>query len=206
MFITPPHVSKIVISRKPTTAPPLSSKGHSTATATATQKRNRRKPKYIIHNAHGKMSRHITELQEALDSCVESMLATERDDNSLTLFGPRNTSDTVLRGDRTAPGLVEDTSPTSDGNSSKDLPELTWSGKHWPSLGREVTVETTTDAVPPLLEVSPPLLEPASSHQLTSSGEEGSSQPPQLTPESNTSIRTASTSHITAKNRKCKSS
>jgi hypothetical protein len=199
MFNTPPHVSKIVISRKPTATPPSSSKGHSTAPVTADQKRNRRKPKYIIHNAHGKMSRHTTELQEALDSCVESMLATDRDDNSVTLFGPRNTSDAVVRGDKTLPSLIEGTSPTSDENSSKDVP-----GTHWPSLGREVIVETTTDATPPLLEVSPPLLEPASSHQLTSSGEEGSSQPPQLTPESNTSIRTASTPHVTAKNRKCK--
>jgi hypothetical protein len=204
MLNTPPHVSKIVISRKPTATPPMSSKGQSTATVTANQKRNRRKPKYIIHNAHGKMSRHTIELQEALDSCVESMLATDRDDNSVTLFGPRNTSDAVVRGDKAVPGLIEGTSPTSDVNSSKDIPQMAWPGTHWPSLGREVIVETTTDATPPLLEVSPPLLEPASSHQLTSSGEEGSSQPPQLTPESNTSIRTVSTPHITAKNRKCK--
>jgi hypothetical protein len=204
MLVTPPHVPKIVITRKPTATLPLSSKGQSPATVTANQKPNRRKPKYVMHNAHGKMSRHTIELQEALESCVESMLATDRDDNSVTLFGPGDTSDTVVKADKSLPGLLEGISPTSDVTNIKDIPQKAQPDKHWPSLGHEVTVETTTDATPPLLEASPPLLEPASSHQLTSSGEEGSSQPPQLTPESNTSIRTASTAHTNAKNRKCK--
>jgi hypothetical protein len=202
--VTAPHVSKVAITRKPAAALPLSSKGHSAASAAANQKRNRRKPKYIIHNAHGKMSRHTIELQEALDSCVESMLATERADNSVTLFGPGSTSDTMVRSGKSLPGLMEETITTYGVNSGKSIPQRTWPDKHWPSLGREVIVETTPDATPPLLEVSPPLLEPASSHQLTSSGEEGSSQPPQLTPESITSIRTATTSHITVRHRKCK--
>lgn len=200
MLVTPPHVSKVVITRKPTVALPSSSKGQSTAIVTANQKPNRRKPKYIIHNAHGKMSRYTIELQEALDSCVESMLATDRDDNSVTLFGPDNTSDTVAKADKSLP---EGTIPTSDVTSSRDIPQMTRPDKHCPSLGHEVIVEKTTDTTPPLLEVSPPLLEPAISHQLTSSGEEGSSQPPQLTPENNTSIKTASTARTTAKNRKC---
>jgi hypothetical protein len=202
-LITPPHVPKIVIARKPMSSLSFPSKGQSTATVTTNQKPNRRKPKYIIHNALGKVSRHTLELQEALDSCVESMLATEKDDNSLTLFGPGNTYDTVVQVDESFPDLIEGTARTSDVTSSRDVPHMTQSDKHWPSLGHEVTVETT-DATPPLLEVSPPLLEPASSHQLTSSSEEGSSQPPQLTPESNASIRTASTTHVTPKNRKCK--
>lgn len=197
MFATPPHVSKVVITRKPTAALPLSIKEQSTAIVTANQKPNRRKPKYIIHNAHGKMSRYTIELQEALESCVESMLATDRDDNSVTLFGHDNASDKSL------PGLQKGNIPTSDVNSSKDIPQMTQPDKHCPSLGHEVIVEKTTDTTPPSLEVSPPLLEPAISHQLTSSGEEGSSQPPQLTPENNTSIKTARTAHITAKNRKC---
>lgn len=204
MLVTPPHVSKVVIPRKPTAALPLSSKGQSTAIMTANQKPNRRKPKYIIHNAHGKMSRYTIELQEALESCVESMLATDRDDNSVTLFGPDNTSDTVVKADKSVPGLQGGNIPTSDVTNSKDIPPMTQPDKHCPSLGREVIMEKTTDTTPPSLEVSPPLLEPAVSHQLTSSGEEGSSQPPQLTPENNTSIKSASTAHSTAKNRKCK--
>jgi hypothetical protein len=204
MPATPPHVSKVVITRKPTAALPLSSKGQSTAIVTENQKPNRRKPKYIIHNAHGRMSRYTIELQEALESCVESMLATDRDDNSVTLFGPDNTSDTVVKADKSLPGLLEGTIPASDVTSSKNVPQTTQPDKHCPSLGHEVIVEKTTDTTPPLLEVSPPLLEPAISHQLASSGEDGSSQPPQLTPENNTISRTASTTHITAKNRKCK--
>jgi hypothetical protein len=150
------------------------------------------------------MSRYTIELQEALESCVESMLATDRDDNSVTLFGPDNTSDTVVKADKSLPGLLEGNIPTSDVTSSNYVPQMTQPDKHCLSLGHEMIVEKTTDNTPPSLEVSPPLLEPAISHQLTSSGEEGSSQPPQLTPENSTSIKTASTAHITAKNRKCK--
>lgn len=203
MLINPPHIPKLVIARKPTATQSMPSKRQSAATVAARGKSNRRKPTYILHNAHGKMSRHTIELQEALESCVESMLTTDKDDNSVTLFGHGNTFDTVVKAE-SLPGLLEGAIQTYDVPNSKDMLQMAQpDNKHWPSLGREVTVETTA-ATPPLLEASPPLLEPAGSQQLTSTGEEGSSQPPQLTPESNTSIRTVSTAHITAKNRKCK--
>jgi hypothetical protein len=203
VLMRPPHVPNLVIGRKHTATQPMLSKRQSAATVAAGHKRNRRKPAYIIHNAHGKMSRHTIELQEALESCVESMLATDKDDNSVTLFGHGNTFD-MVKADKPLLGLLEEAIQTSDVSNSKDLPQMTEpDNKHWPPLGREVTVETTA-ATPPLLEASPPLLEPAGSQQLNLTGEEGSSQPPQLIPESNTSVRTVSTAHITAKNRKCK--
>jgi hypothetical protein len=201
MLMHPPHVPKLVI-RKSTSTPPVPSERQYAAAATERQKPNRRKPKHIIHNARDKMSRHTVELQEALESCVESMLATDKDDNSLTLFGHGNTFDKA-EADESLPGYPEGAIQTFDVNSSNSMPQMFQPDKYWSSLGREVTVETTT-ASPPVLEALPPLLEPAGSHQFTSTGEEGSSQPPQLVPESNASIRTVSKAHITAKNRKCK--
>jgi hypothetical protein len=198
---TPHRVPKLVVGRRPTGTVSVSSKEQSTAALTSNQKLDQRRSKYTLHKARGKHSCQTTELQEALESCVESMLATDKEENSLTLFRPGKSFDPVVKADRSLPaGAVLAT----DVPYSKDIPQISLSDKQWPSLGHEVTVETTADAAPPLLEASPPLLELADSHQLTSSSEEGSSHPPQLTPESNTSIRTASTAYVTAKNRKCK--
>lgn len=198
-----PHVPKLVMPRKPTATQSMPSKWQSAETMAANHKPNRRKPTYIIHNAHGKMARHTIELQEALESCVESMLATDKDDNSVTR-GHENMFDTTMKDDTPLPFLLEGGIQTSDMSNSKGMLHMTQpDSKQWPSLGHEVTVVTTA-ATPPLLEASPPVLEPAGSQQMTSTGEEGSSHPPQLIPESSTSIRNVSMAHITAKNRKCR--
>jgi hypothetical protein len=196
---TPLHAPKLIAS-KPSGTVPLSSKEQSAATLTSNQKLRQRKSKYNVHKARGKNFSQTTELQEALESCVESMFATDKEENPITLFRPGKNFDAMSKAERL---LTAGTIQISDVPSSKNIPQMSLSDKQWPSLGHEVTVETT-DATPPLLEASPPLLELASSHQLTSSSEEGSNHPPQLTPESNTSIRTASTTHVTAKNRRCK--
>lgn len=196
---TPLHVPKIGRPRKPTGTVSLSRKEQSATTLTSDQKRNRRKSN--VHKGRGKNSCQTTELQEALESCVESMLATDEEENAVTLFRPGKGFYAKVKAERSpSPGTTQ----PSDVTSTKDIPQTSPSDRQWPTFGHEVTVETTTDATPPLLEASPPLLELASSHQLTSSSEEGSSHPPQLTPESNASIRTASTTHTSARNRRCK--
>ena len=196
---TTPHVAKMGRQRKLTGTVSLLRKEQSAATLTSDQKRNQRKSN--IHKGRGKNSCQTTELQEALESCVESMLATDKEENAVPLFRPGKRLYAKVKADRSlSAGNIQ----PSDVVSTKDIPKTSPSDKQWPTFEREVTVETTTDATPPLLEASPPLLELASSHQLTLSSEEGSSHPPQLTPESNASIRTASTTHISAKNRRCK--
>jgi len=195
---TPLHVPKIGRPRKPTGTVSHSRKEQSAATLTSDQKRNQRKSN--LHKGRGKNSRQTSELQEALESCVESMLATDKEENVVTLFRPGKRLHAKVKADRSlSAGIIQ----PSDVACTKDIPHMSPSDKQWPTFGHEVTVERTPDATPPLLEASPPLLELASSHQLTSSSEEGSSHPPQLTPESNASIRTASTTHISAKNRRC---
>ena len=196
---TPLHVQKIGRPRKPTGTVSLSRKEQNAATLTTDQKRNQRKSN--LHKGRGKNSCQTTELQEALESCVESMLATDKEESAVTLFGPGKRFNAKVKADRS---LSAGTIQPSDMDSTKDIPQMSPSDRQWPTFGHEVTVETTTDTTPPLLEASPPLLELASSHQLTLNSEEGSSHPPQLTPESNASIRTASTTHIPAKNRRCK--
>jgi hypothetical protein len=193
------NVPKIGRARKPPRTLSLSKREQSAATLTSDQKLNQRKSN--LHKARGKNSCQTSELQEALESCVESMLATDKEENSVTLF--RSGKDFCARV-KAGRSLSAGTIQPSDMASTKDIPQTSPSDKQWPTFGNEVTVETTSDATPPLLEASPPLLELASSPQLTLSSEEGSSHPPQLTPESNASIRTASTTHISAKNRRCK--
>jgi hypothetical protein len=193
------HVPKIGKPRKSTGTVSLSRKEQNAAAVTTDQKRNQRKSN--LHKGRGKNSCQTTELQEALESCVESMLATDKEESAVTLFRPGKRFNAKVKADRS---LSAGTIQPSDVASTKDIPRTSPSDKQWPTFGHEVTVETTTDATPPLLEASPPLLELASSHQLTVNSEEGSSLPPQLTPESNASIRTASTTHIPAKNRRCK--
>jgi len=196
---TPLHVPKIGRPRKPTGTVSLSRKEQSAATLTSDQKRKQRKSN--LHKGRGKNSCQTTELQEALESCVESMLATDEEENAVTLFRPGKRLYAKVKADRSPSAGT--TQPSSVA-STKDIPQASPSDRLWPTFEHEVTVETTTDAAPPLLEASPPLLELASSHQLTSSSEEGSSHPPQLTPESNASIRTTNTTHMSAKNRRCK--
>jgi hypothetical protein len=197
---TPLNVTKIRRPRKVTGTVSLSRKEQSAATPTSDQKQNQRKSN--LHKGRGKNSCRTAELQEALESCVESMLATEEEEeNAVNLFRPGKGFYAKVKADRS---LSAGTNQPSDVTSIKDIPQTSPSDKQWSTFGHEVTVETTTDATPPLLEASPPLLELASSPQLTLSSEEGSSHPPQLTPESNASIRTASTVHISAKNRRCK--
>jgi len=196
---TPLHVPKIGRPRKLTGTVSLSRKEQSAATLTSDQKRNQRKSN--VHKGRGKNSCQTSELQEALESCVESMLATDKEENAVTLFRPGKRLFAKVKADRS---LSAGTTQPSYMASTKDIPQTSPSDRLWPTFEHEVTVETTTDATPPLLEASPPLLELASSHQLTSSSEEGSSHPPQLTPESDASIRTASRTHISAKNRRCK--
>jgi len=195
---TPLHVPKMGRQRKLTGSVSLLRKEQSAATLTSDQKRNQRKSN--LHKGRGKNSCQTTELQEALESCVESMLATDKEENAVTLFRPGKRLYAKVKADRSPSA---GTTQPSDVAITKDIPH-TSPDRLWPTFEHEVTVETTTDATPPLLEASPPLLELASSHQLTLSSEEGSSHPPQLTPESNASIRTASTTHMSAKNRRCK--
>ncbi|XP_069693613.1 uncharacterized protein [Periplaneta americana] len=198
MPVSATHVPKLVISRK-SVAPSATVNEQKTVSST-NRKPNRRKPKFIIHNAHGRMSSHPIALQEALNSCVESLLACEKDDSSLMQFHSSNTHNTVTEPKKPLQSsLSEETDVTS-----KDMPILSQSDKNLPSLGREVTVETTTDVTPPLLEATPPLLELASI--CSNSNDDGSSQPPHLTPENSTIIRPPpppSTAHTTSTSRKC---
>ncbi|PSN40426.1 hypothetical protein C0J52_09263 [Blattella germanica] len=181
------QVPKLVIARKPNSADQFSKIEPPASASKTGRKQNRRKPKYIIHNELGK-NPQTNGLQEELDSCVESLLSSEVEDNSVTLFGPGNTFHTLVtpkpisasRGLKVEPSVLSTpliVEPVVDKKSEVIVQSKT--------LTSEVQVGVSTES-----EATPPLLELASNQQSTSTVDESCSHPPQLTPESSTSSKT----------------